>query len=109
MSFKISMRKTASGVPVVGVAGDLSGDNVGKLAARLEKMRKTHSPVVAIDLQETAFIDSHGLGVFVYCWRLLENEHRQLVFINPQGFILNMFRSTNLDRVFRVVNSLEEL
>jgi hypothetical protein len=47
--------------------------------------------------------------VFVYCWRLLENEKRSLVFVNPQGFILNLFHNTNLDRLFTVVDSFEAL
>jgi len=108
MSFKISVRKTGD-VPVIGITGELSGENVGKIATRLEKMRRTGKKIIAVDLSRTTFIDSHGLGVFVYCWRLLENEGRQLVFVNPQGFILNMFHNTNLDRVFRVVESIGAL
>lgn len=108
MSIKINVRKFKE-IPVIEIIGELSGEEVGKLAARLEKMRKSDDKVIAVDLGRTTFIDSHGLGVFVYCWRLLENERRDLVFINPQGFILNMFHNTNLDRVFKVVDSLEAL
>jgi anti-anti-sigma factor len=108
MSFKISVRKVRD-LPVIEIVGELSGENVGKTAARLEKLRKTDSTTIAVDLSRTTFIDSHGLGVFVYCWRLLENDKRTLVFVNPQGFILNMFHNTNLDRLFTVVESLEAL
>jgi anti-sigma B factor antagonist len=108
MSFKINTRKSGE-IPVLGVVGELSGENVGKIAARLEKLRKADYKTIAVDLSRTTFIDSHGLGVFIYCWRLLENEKRNLVFVNPQGFILNMFHNTNLDRLFKVVDSLEAL
>ncbi|MBN1128642.1 MAG: STAS domain-containing protein [Chitinispirillaceae bacterium] len=108
MSFKIHTKKH-KGRPVLEITGELTGENVGKIAVRLEKMRKTTAKTIAVDLSRTTFIDSHGLGAFVYCWRLLENEHRDLVFVSPQGFILNMLHNTNLDRVFRVVNSIEEL
>ena len=108
MSIKISVRKCRE-IPVVGIVGELSGESVGKIAARLEKLRKLDNKTIAVDLSRTTFIDSHGLGVFVYCWRQLENEQRNLVFVNPQGFILNMFRNTNLDRLFKVVDSLEAL
>ena len=108
MSFKISVHKVKE-LPVIGISGELSGENVGKIAARLEKMRKTGAKTIAVDLSRTTFIDSHGLGVFVYCWRLLESEKRTLVFVNPRGFILNMFRNTNLDRLFKVVDSIEAL
>lgn len=108
MSFKINARKSGA-IPVVGIIGELSGENVGKITARLEKLRKAGHKTIAVDLSRTTFIDSHGLGVFIYCWRLLENEKRNLVFVNPQGFILNMFHNTNLDRLFKVVDSLEAL
>jgi anti-anti-sigma factor len=108
MSVKITLRKSGE-IPVIGIVGELSGESVGKVAARLEKVRKTGALTIAVDLNRTTFIDSHGLGVFVYCWRLLENERRTLVFVNPHGFILNMFHNTNLDRLFKVVDSLEAL
>jgi anti-sigma B factor antagonist len=108
MSMKISVKKSGD-MQIITIAGELSGENAGKMATRLEKIRKSGGKVIAVDLSPTTFIDSHGLGVFVYCWRLLENEGRQLVFVNPQGFILNMFHNTNLDRVFRIVGSVEEL
>jgi hypothetical protein len=31
------------------------------------------------------------------------------VFVSPQGFILNMLHNTNLDRVFKVVDSIGDL
>jgi anti-anti-sigma factor len=84
MSFKISSRKIKS-VPVIEITGDLSGEHVVKITAAIDKLRRGGAKTIAVDLSRTTFIDSHGLGVFVYCWRLLENEKRSLVFVNPQG------------------------
>ncbi|MBN2035529.1 MAG: STAS domain-containing protein [Chitinispirillaceae bacterium] len=108
MSIKIHVKKHGK-IQVLEIIGELTGDQVGKIAVRLERMRKSTGQTIAVDLSRTTFIDSHGLGAFVYSWRLLENEHRDLVFVSPRGFILNMLRNTNLDRVFRIVNSVEEL
>jgi anti-sigma B factor antagonist len=108
MSVKFHVRKTR-GIPVIEVIGEMAGKNIEKIAMRLERMCRSKAKTIAVDLSRTTFIDSHGLGVFVYCWRLLENEKRDLIFVKPQGFILNMLQNTNLDRVFRVVDSIEEL
>ncbi|MCU0608802.1 MAG: STAS domain-containing protein [Chitinispirillaceae bacterium] len=108
MSIKIRIRKERD-IPVMEIAGEISGENVGKIASRLERLRDSDAKTIVVDLSETTFIDSHGLGVFVYSWRLLETEQRYLVFIRPQGFIMNMFQNTNLDRVFRIVDSIEEI
>lgn len=102
MSLKLKVRKVNS-TPVLEVSGEITGDNVAKIIARLESLRNGGSKMIAVDLEETTFIDSHGLGAFVYSWRLLEEENRQLVFINPQGFVNNMFSGTNLDKIFKVI------
>jgi anti-anti-sigma factor len=108
MSFRIRVHKV-KGTPVLEIIGELAGRNVSDVALRLEQLRTTEGKKIAVDLKRTTFIDSHGLGVFVYTWRLLEKEKRDLIFVRPQGFVLNMFQNTNLDHIFTVVASLEEI
>ena len=108
MSIKIRTRKVKT-IPVLEISGDITGENVGKITSKLESLFKGDSHKVAIDLSNTSFIDSHGLGAFVYMWRLLEEQNRELVFLNPQGFIRNMFAGTNLDKIFKIAESEESL
>jgi anti-anti-sigma factor len=105
MSFKAKMRKV-KGTPVLEIKGDFAGENAAKAAVMLEEMRTFSKGSVAVDLSRTNFIDSVGLGVFVYCWRLLDNDKRDMFFIKPQGFVLTMFQNTSLDKVFKVVESI---
>jgi anti-anti-sigma factor len=102
MSFKLKVKKVKS-TPVLEVCGEITGENVSKIIGRLDSLRNNASKIIAVDLRKTTFIDSHGLGAFVYIWRLLEEENRNLVFINPQGFVNSMFSGTNLDKIFKVV------
>jgi anti-anti-sigma factor len=108
MSFKIRVHKVNK-TPVIEIIGELAGKNVGEVAVRLAQLRSSAEKNIAIDLKRTTFVDSHGLGVFVYCWRLLEKEKRNLLFVRPQGFVLNMLQNTNLDQIFTVVESIEAL
>ena len=105
VGFKTKIKK-GKGMPVLEISGDFSGENASKTAVLLEEMRSSTGTGIAVDLSKTAFIDSVGLGVFVYCWRLLEKEHRDMTFIGPQGFVLKMFQSTSLDKIFRVVDAI---
>ena len=105
MGFKTKVRRV-KGVPVLEIRGEFVGENAAKAAVILEKMRSSSSASLAVDLNHTTFIDSVGLGVFVYCWRLLGNENREMMFVNPQGFVLTMLRNTSLDKVFKVVESI---
>ncbi|NLG17420.1 MAG: STAS domain-containing protein [Fibrobacter sp.] len=108
MSLKIRSKKINSS-PVLEITGEITGENVGKITSKLEGLRKGDSQKVVVDLSKTTFIDSHGLGVFVYIWRLLGEQNRELIFLNPQGFIRNMFNGTNLDKIFKVVDSEEAI
>jgi len=106
MGFKTKVRKI-KGTPVLEIAGEFAGENASKAAVILEKMRTSTEAGIAVDLKRTTFIDSVGLGVFVYCWRLLENDKRTMFFVRPQGFVLKMFQNTSLDKVFKVVDELD--
>jgi anti-anti-sigma factor len=108
MGFKLKVRKV-NDVPVLDILGEVSGPDIAKITSRLDSMRKENSTVIAIDMSHTSYIDSHGMGALVFFWRVLEEEQRQLVFIKPQSFIRNMLSGTNLDKIFRVVDSEEEL
>jgi len=110
MSFRLRVRKgrKGTGIPILEIRGDFAGENASKASVMLEEMRTFSKANIAVDLQHTTFIDSVGLGVFVYCWRLLENDKRDMLFIKPQGFVLKMFESTSLDKVFRVVDTLDK-
>ena len=106
MGFKTKVRKI-KGTPVLGIAGEFAGENASRAAVILDEMRTSSDAGIAVDLKRTTFIDSVGLGVFVYCWRLLENDNRSMFFVGPQGFVLKMFQSTSLDKVFKVVDELD--
>ncbi|MFP4013649.1 MAG: STAS domain-containing protein [Chitinispirillaceae bacterium] len=108
MNFRMKMSKHR-GMPVLQIRGDLTGENISRVTAKLNSLRKGKAKTIVIDLGDTTFIDSHGLGVFVYCWRLLEQQNRRMVFLRPQGFIRSMLLGTNLDKIFSVVDSKEDI
>jgi anti-sigma B factor antagonist len=108
MSFKLKIRKTDHAVILV-LSGDITGNSVGKISAKLESVQKMSEETIAIDLSETTFIDSHGLGVFVFFYRRLSEENRRLVFLKPSEFILDLFSGSNLVKIFTIVNSEDDL
>jgi anti-anti-sigma factor len=105
MGLKTKVRKV-NGMTVLEIKGEFVGENAAKAALVLDEMRGASKSSIAVDLNGTTFIDSVGLGVFVYCWRMLENERRDMFFIKPQGFVLSMLQNTSLDKVFKVVESI---
>ncbi len=101
--------KTSRGVPVLKIIGEISGKEAPLLSKKIDQLQKSKSTVLVIDLSETIFIDSYGLGVFVYAWKNLEKRGCKLVFMNPHEAVRSIFSGTHLDSVFRIIDSLEEL
>lgn len=91
------------------ISGELVAREVNILSKKFESLGKGKCNTVVVDLSETNYIDSHGLGVFVYAWKMFEQKNKELIFLNPQGFIRDMFMGTNLNQILRVVDNLEEL
>ena len=108
MSFKLKIKKTDRAIILV-LSGDITGSSVGKISAKLESIQKIYEGTIAIDLSETTFIDSHGLGVFVFFYRRLSEVNRKLVFLKPSDFILDLFSGSNLVKIFTIVNSEDDL
>jgi anti-anti-sigma factor len=105
MGLKTKVRKV-KGMQVLEVRGEFAGKEAAEAALLLEKMRTSTDDAIAVDLSGVTLIDSVGLGVFVYCWRLLDNARRDMLFVKPQGGVLAMFQNTSLDKVFKVVESI---
>ena len=108
MALKIKI-KTHNGIPVVQVIGEAVGHDVVKISKKLEQFLTSNDPKIAIDLGETSVVDSYGLGVFVFSWKQFNVQNRQLIFVNPQGFVRDLFEDTNLDKVIKIAESIDGL
>jgi anti-anti-sigma factor len=108
MGLKIRTKKHGE-IPVVQIEGEAVGRDVAKISKKLDSYLNSSDPVIAVDLSETYVIDSYGLGVFVFSWKQFASQKKQLVFVNPQGFVKNLFDGTNLTKIINIVDSLDSL
>ncbi len=108
MTFKLKMKKYKS-IPVVKIIGDMASQNITILSKKLEALSQSNHDIIVVDLNETTYIDSHGLGVMVYAWKMMEKKNKRLIFLNSQEFLRSMFEGTNLDQVLTIVDDLEKL
>lgn len=108
MSCKIRQKKH-NAIPVLKITGELTAFEINTLSKKIDSLIRGKHPIVVIDLSETTYIESHGLGVFVYAWKRMEENKRELVFLNPQGFIRDLFIGANLHQLFRIVPTLGDV
>jgi anti-sigma B factor antagonist len=108
MGVRIKLRKH-NGIPVLQVSGDLVGEEVRKVSEKITKLAEGDAVTVVVDVSELNSVDSHGLGMFVFSWKLLDSQDKKLLFLNPSEYIKNLFEGSNLHKVFTIIDSLEGL
>ncbi len=77
--------------------------------ARLWKDRAAkvlaNQPEAGIDLSQTRFIDSSGLGVLISLNKMIRAEGRVLKLVNPSSAAAQLIELTRLHRVFEIVHA----
>jgi anti-anti-sigma factor len=105
MGIKIKHRKMNE-FHLLEVSGKVASEDAIKISRTIEGIKDKPGDKVVVDLSGINYLDSHWMGVFVYSWKLLRENNKELIFVIPPGFILDLFRNSNLDRTFRIVESL---
>ncbi len=100
-------------IPLVKLTGRIIGVDSRKLKRRMESLFRKKTDRIIIDISETEFIDSYGLGVIVYYHTCIQKSGRELILFNnnpnPQAYITRLLELTKLENVFTVVGVLEGL
>jgi anti-anti-sigma factor len=108
MGVRIKLDKW-NGTPLLRVGGKAGSGDVLKLSRKLEKVMKKARERAILDLRDMAFLDSNWMGVLIGCERLYRENGKLLVFLVQAGFMRDLFRNAGLDRLFKIVESLESL
>ncbi len=108
MGVKIKHRKIDD-LLVYEIHGKIASEDAIKISKTLEGSVKKPGEKIVIDLSRIDYLDSHWLGVFVYTWKILQDNKKELLFVIPPGFVLDLFRNSNLDKTFRIVPTLDTL
>jgi len=108
MSCKIRLKKI-NAVPVIKISGELDNAGINSLSKKFESLLKSSHPKIVVDLNETTYIDSHGLGVLIFYWKELGAKNQELLFITPQGFIRTILDGTNISQIIKFIDTVEGL
>jgi anti-anti-sigma factor len=112
MSLKVSITKYNE-YPVVKLEGRVIGIDDRKFGNRMEMLFKKDHEKIIVDVTDTEFIDSHGVGIIVYYHTLMRKANRDLVLLNansnPVSYMSRLFEMTNLNKVLHVIYTLDEL
>lgn len=96
-------------IPVLEITGNLSGGDAIKISKKLEAMVNKVERVIALDLTEIQYLDSTWLGTFIYCMGLYKDNNKEIVFIIPDGFVMELFYNSNISTIATIYKTREEL
>jgi len=112
MGLKVEITKYKE-YPLVKLEGRVIGIDDRKFGNKMEALfKKSHTKII-VDVSDTEFIDSHGVGIIVYYHTLMKKADRELILLNsnpnPVSYMTRLFEMTNLNKVLTVVDSLDAI
>ena len=111
MALDIRVRLKKNSI-MVKVTGRIIGMDDEKFAKKLESACAKTDKVI-LDLSETDFLDSHGLGTIVYYFHNMQKQRRDFIILNanpnPNGYVKRLFELTNLDKILNIVDSTDSI
>jgi len=93
---------------VVAVAGEIDLFTAPDLKQRLASLIESGRRQLVLDLTETTFLDSTGLGVLIGAVKRLRSRDGELVIVNQDETIGKTFEITGLDQIFTIRSSRSE-
>jgi anti-anti-sigma factor len=96
------------GVPVVRPAQEIDLANADSLRAALLAAAEAGTPVVVVDMTQTAFCDSTGLNVLVRAHKQLESLGRELRIVFREPTLLRIFTVTGINSMFHLFPTLDQ-
>lgn len=107
MSFDFSLNeeRTASGVHIVAVAGEVDIFTAPELKKAIATAIDGGAHQIVVDLTETRFLDSTALGVLIGAVKRLRPLEGRLVIVNTEPSTAKTFEITGLDQIFTIVPS----
>ena len=106
MELSLSTR-TVGDTTVLGVGGEVDLDTAPKLRERLVMLIDSGVTSLIVDLSQTEFLDSTGLGVLIGQLKRVRALGGTLTLVCPHERLLKIFRITALDLVFSIHDTVD--
>lgn len=104
----LSDAKSASGVMIVRVDGQLVVGNRNELKEHLERLLDAGERRFLIDFAQTGYIDSSGLGALVVLARKVREEGGDLRLSGLNEDLRSLFELTKLDTLFAISDTPDQ-
>jgi anti-sigma B factor antagonist len=104
---EFAVERTAQGIGVVRPQGRLNMSSARRLKEVLDGLVAEGTTRIVVDMAETTFLDSSGLGALIGGLKAARQAGGDLRIARPTEAVRTVFTLTNLDKVLRARDSVE--
>ena len=108
LEFRLTSARVADDSYVVSLGGEVDLHTAPQVDERLRALVADGARHIVVDFGTTSFIDSTVLGVLLKTLKLLDASGGALVLVSDDLRILRTFEVAGLNRIFRIVPSLND-
>ena len=106
---ELKLKKSKTETYIVSIYGELDLYNTQKLRELVLKMIEKDVTKIIFDMKETDYIDSTGLGIFIYIFSLAKsNQNLKLCMCNVYGSVKKVIELSRLNYFFTIADSIED-
>jgi len=105
---QISNTKTAEGVEIVALQGEVDMHVSPQVREALLSVFKKNAKGILVDLSEVTFMDSSGIATLVEGLRWSKNEGTRFILVGLQDTVSHTLKLAKLDSFFEIFPSQEE-
>ena len=108
MYMELKIKKNKQNVYIIELIGELDLYNSHKVKELFSKMIERGINHIIFDLSQTYYIDSTGIGVFIYCFDIAKKQTVKMCLCNVFGTVLKVIQLTKLNQFFTMASTLED-
>jgi anti-anti-sigma factor len=92
---------------IVRINGKITFEHCPLLQSRLDGVVEEGVRVVIIDFRDVPFMDSSGVGEILRLFKLLRDGKGEVVLINPNQKLNNLFKMYRFEKFMKILDSVE--
>jgi anti-sigma B factor antagonist len=106
--FAVQDRPVHDGRRLIAVHGELDLFTAPELRTRINQTIDEGTRELIVDLSETAFLDSTGLGVLLAAFKRMRSCEGELVIIDSRSNVRKTFEVAGVDQILTIVRSYDQ-
>ena len=92
---------------IIRIKDKITFEHCPLLQSRLDGVVEEGVRVVIIDFRDVPFMDSSGVGEILRLFKLLRDRNGEVVLINPNQKLNNLFKMYRFEKFMKILDSVE--